>query len=379
MASRVGPGRMCDPLQMGCLVQEIQTDDLVRRSVSGTSTDVSSDGQPMLSAPTSCTTSCSHESQTPSEVEVEHVLPKLIEGQESASKEPAPEDIGGLLLQAFKIRDDYFQLQKRHAALKTTGREEVRGLRTELRAARDEVCMLQAQLATMHATTGSLQAQLAMAPKMVDDVLDLSARSANRNLRTVCFEAWTCYMQRCASSRTGSKSSQSPSIEDFVSAARGAGATSTAPADEVFILTTGVSAGTTRPAPRDRYQSLRSPESATRILSRSTTAQNTPRCSPLASPLCSPGPQPVRAAHISGPALFSYSPEQPQPPPLPTLFSSLPEVMRSTSLAPAPPAPSLLAAALFGGTPEKKKQQVDARWVTPSSCQSPPAAPWIAC
>jgi len=377
MASRVGPGRMCDPLQMGCLVQEIQTDDLVRRSVSGTSTDVSSDGHPMMSAPTSCTTSCSHESQTSSEVEVDHVVPKLVDGQESASKEPAPEDIGGLLLQAFKIRDDYFQLQKRHASLKATAREEVGGLKTELRSARDEICMLKAQLATMHATTGSLQAQLAMAPKMVDDVLDVSARSANRNLRAACFEAWTCFAQRKACSRTGSKSSACPSVEDFVSAARGAGAALTAPADEVLIVTTGVSAGATRPAPREgpsRYQSLRSPESATRGPSRNTTAQNTPGCSPLASPMCSPGPQPVRAAHISGPALFSFSPEQPQPMPLPTLFSSLPEVMPSTALAPAPAPPSSLAAALFGGTPEKK---VDVRWLTPG--QSPPPAPWIAC
>lgn len=130
------------------------------------------------------------------------------EQTQTSSPPRSPDDIGALLLQAFQIRDNYFELQERHVA-------EVSALQAELIAARHHISTLQSQLrsaeeethnvkACLHATQnelGGLQHELETVPKqtasrLADGLLQIRRRCSLNNMQANCFAAWNAHLSK---------------------------------------------------------------------------------------------------------------------------------------------------------------------------------------
>lgn len=334
-------------------LDDLQKDDMPKRMHCRADSEASTDVGSCFDGPSPPRSSTSEHGSL-SVVQIQQTLDKLSRGQESGPKESphTPEDIGGLLLQAFQIRDDYLRLQERFVALESAAHEEVCGLRTELRSAHDQIWTLQVQAAAMHSARAADVSKKNL-PETIEGVLKVVGRRAASCLQSACFKAWHRHVASAGTLSATRKARGDSCLllcrclyawVGYVNGWKRARASqmgelqqdglqrSPSAAAEVLVATTERSASK---QPRDRYQGLRTPEP----LSRNTTAQNTPRCSPLGSPAPTPG----RALQQNEPAVFSSLPEVaqpaalPSPPPLPGVSSCSPDILQYA----APQAPLL--------------------------------------
>jgi hypothetical protein len=277
-----------------------------------------------------------------------------------------PEDIGGLLLQAFQVRDDYLKLQERFESLQHTARAEVNTLNADFAAAQDQIRILQNQLGASR--------------KQSMGLLNLLDSDRGRELNAACLGAWRRHVQAQISLRMQvarvAKLWRQGELSMLVckclhawfhevwqqktqlckgraemgwSGLSGVVSAETVPPSggDIYILTTGGSACASR-SHQDRYSGLqtpeplrapellRTPEPLSSSQSRTTTANSTP--------MCSPSLQPCRSVRMSAPAIFNCSPDAP---PLPALLSASQETAKQSTarLGSQPALPTLLSSA----------------------------------